>query len=186
MQNGSHNTAVVIIPPEEVCGPIQAIREQHDREFGRWMPHVRLIYPFRPKAEFDQASRSLAAVCKRLRAFDLSLTAFDFLGHGKGYYTVGLKAEPEDPIYDLHDELRAVITDDEDFEASIERFWPHLSVGRVRGMANTVELKEQLQTMWTPVRFTVSKVDLIWRNNPPDDVFRVDRSLPLGRAVPSA
>jgi hypothetical protein len=43
-----HKTAAFIIPPEGVSGPIQAIRQQHDRKVGRWMPHVTLTYPFLP------------------------------------------------------------------------------------------------------------------------------------------
>ena len=43
-----HKTATVIIPPECVWGPIQAIRQKHDSEVGRWMPHVTLTYPFLP------------------------------------------------------------------------------------------------------------------------------------------
>jgi hypothetical protein len=37
-----------IIPPEYVWGPIQAIRQEHDSEVGRWMPHITLIYSFLP------------------------------------------------------------------------------------------------------------------------------------------
>ena len=31
MENLDHKTAAVIIPPEDVWGPIQAIRQKHDR-----------------------------------------------------------------------------------------------------------------------------------------------------------
>ena len=41
-----HKTAAVIITPEDVWGPIQAIRQKHDSKVGRWMPHVTLTYPF--------------------------------------------------------------------------------------------------------------------------------------------
>lgn len=29
-------TAVVIIPPNEIWGPIQQIRQKNDKAFGRW------------------------------------------------------------------------------------------------------------------------------------------------------
>jgi hypothetical protein len=45
----THKTAVVIIPPEALWAPIQAVRKEHDRQFRRRMPHISLIYPFRPK-----------------------------------------------------------------------------------------------------------------------------------------
>ena len=47
MPNKTHTTAVVLIPPESVQPPIQAIRSVHDRNFLRWMPHITLLYPFR-------------------------------------------------------------------------------------------------------------------------------------------
>jgi hypothetical protein len=42
---------LVIIPPEAVWEPIQAIRRRHDRKLRRWMPHITLLYPFRPRSE---------------------------------------------------------------------------------------------------------------------------------------
>jgi hypothetical protein len=39
MESLDHKTATVIIPPEHVWGPFQAIRQKHDSRVGRWMPH---------------------------------------------------------------------------------------------------------------------------------------------------
>ena len=46
----THQTALVLIPPESCWAPIQAIRKQHDRSFERWMPHINLLYGFVPAA----------------------------------------------------------------------------------------------------------------------------------------
>jgi hypothetical protein len=37
-----------------------------------------------------------------------------------------------------------------------------------------------LQATWQPLAFTLSHVCLIWRNDPPDDVFRIGPVLSLG------
>ncbi len=66
-----------------------------------------------------------------------------------------------------------------DLEHAIWHFEPHLSVGQARGMGNMFKLLQDLQAGWRPIRFRVDSVQLIWRDNPPDDTFRVDRSLPL-------
>ncbi len=47
----SHNcrtefSAVVIIPPEELCAGIQKLRAAHDKAYARWMPHINLMWPF--------------------------------------------------------------------------------------------------------------------------------------------
>jgi hypothetical protein len=73
----------------------------------------------------------------------------------------------------------AVYEDAFDLDRAMWRFKPHLSVGQARGMANMVHLLQELQADWTPIRFRVNSVQLIWRNDRPDDVFRVDRSVPL-------
>ena len=38
---------VFVIPPEDAWAPIQAIRQEHDRGFRRWMPHI-MFTRFRP------------------------------------------------------------------------------------------------------------------------------------------
>jgi hypothetical protein len=39
----THKTAVVVIPPDDLWAPIQALREKYDRHFRRWMPHITLL-----------------------------------------------------------------------------------------------------------------------------------------------
>jgi 2'-5' RNA ligase len=179
MKNTTHKTAVVIIPPQETRVPIQAIRQKHDRKVGWWMPHITLIYPFVPKSEFNRVARELLRACKSVSPFDVTLARFDAFAHGKGHHIVWLAPEPADPVLDLHAALWSVVCEDEDLESGLRHFRPHLSVGQVRGTANAATLVEELRANWSPVRFRVDSVHFIWRGEPPDDVFRVDRSLQL-------
>ena len=180
MESLSHKTAAVIIPPEDVWVPIQAIRQKHDSKVGRWMPHITLIYPFLPRSAFGQAARQLVSACKSARPFDIELATFDHFGHGKGYYTLWLAPEPTEPILDLHAAFCPIVYEDTyDLDHAIWYFKPHLSVGQVRGTANMVKLLGDLQAGWSPIRFHVDSVQLIWRNDAPDDAFRLDRTLPL-------
>ncbi len=48
-----YTSAVVIIPPKESWSSIQEIRKQYDRPINRWMPHMTLLYPFRPESRFQ-------------------------------------------------------------------------------------------------------------------------------------
>ena len=68
MERKTFTTAVVLIPPGEVQPAIQAIRQVHDRHFKRWMPHITLLYPFRPHSEFDQLAERFASACRGDRA----------------------------------------------------------------------------------------------------------------------
>jgi hypothetical protein len=62
------NTAVVLIPPQELWEPIQAIRRVHDLHVERWMPHVTLLFPFAPAERFAQAEPDLG--CRRRSSRD--------------------------------------------------------------------------------------------------------------------
>ena len=180
MESLSHKTAAVIVPPGSAWASIQAIRQAHDRKVSRWMPHITLIYPFLPRSRFERMSKRLAAACRSVRPFEIELTKFDQFGHGKGYYTVWLVPEPAEPVLDLHAALCPIVYEDSfDLDHAIWNFTPHLSVGRARGTANMVDLLQEFQASWSPLRFRVDSVQLIYRNDRPDGAFRVDRALPL-------
>ena len=184
MKNKTHNTAIVAIPPADAWRPIQAIRQKHDSKAGRWMPHITLIYPFGPESDFSRAAEELAPVCKAIPPFDVELATFSTFNRGTGYHTIWLTPEPERPLGDLHAEVWAAVSWQDDFEPRIERFEPHLSVARARGTMNTVKLLDELQADWTPIRFPVQAVHLISRGSRPDDAFRIVKSLPL-QGVPN-
>jgi 2'-5' RNA ligase len=177
----TYKTALVIIPPETVWPPIQAVRTEHDRKIARWMPHITLIYPFLPAEEFDRAAERLGPTCAGLRPLEVRLAAFDTFRHHRDNYTVWLRPEPAGPLVELHEALWAVAWEGQESRLPRRRFRPHLSVGQVRGREAMVRLLDQLRVAWQPVQFPVEQVSLIRREDPPEDVFRVAHQLPLGR-----
>jgi hypothetical protein len=60
-----------------------------------------------------------------------------------------------------------------------------LSVGQVQGREEMHRLVEELQAGWKPVSFRVEHVSIIWRRDPPDDVFRVAEEIPLAHEFES-
>ena len=90
----THKTAVVLIPPDECWEPIQRIRWKHDCHVNRWMPHVTLLYPFRPPNQFDTVQGSLGEACRPMQPFEVLLTAFNHFHHGRNRYTLWLAPEP--------------------------------------------------------------------------------------------
>jgi 2'-5' RNA ligase len=182
----THHTAVVLIPPQEVWPPIQAIRQRHDRHALRWvMPHITLLYPFRPRQAFPAVAEQLATVCRTLEPFPLALRELCYFDHGRGSYTLWLVPEPMEAVQQLQAALQDVAPDCNDVCRYPRGFTPHLSVAQATGQATMQRLQNTLQATWQPLSFMIEAIQLIWRHPPPADVFRVDRAISLGKSIPT-
>jgi 2'-5' RNA ligase len=177
MTTKTHHAAVVVIPPEEVWGPIQAIRNKHDRQFRRWMPHVNLLYPFYPPERFDDVVRHLAAACATISPLVVTLAEFRFFRHPSGRATLWLAPQPADELIRLQAALQAAYPDCDDLSRFAAGFTPHLSVGQARSAAEAQQLLEGWQSTWQPIRWELSAVPLIRRDR--DGPFAIDRWIPL-------
>lgn len=180
MPEKTHQTAVVLIPPREIWGPIQDIRENHDSHVWRWMPHVTLIYPFRPRTEFDALEDRLLSALEKVEPFEVRLAEFRTFHHGRENYTLWLAPEPMEPLQEVQAVLESAVPDCNDTSSYPQGFTPHLSVGQVQGKHDMVKLKAELQVAWKALSFTAREVSLIQRGRAPDDIFRLDRTIPLG------
>jgi 2'-5' RNA ligase len=179
VQRKTHATAVVLIPPAERCEPIQAIRRVHDRQVRRWMPHITLLYPFVPREQFDEAAAKVTAVGAGIEPFEVRLADFRSFHHGGKSHTMWLAPEPPAPLVRLQAALRAAFPHCDDVSRYPQGFTPHLSVGQARGRDRLQSVLAELQRAWTPLTFRTCGVSLIWRGEPPDDAFRVDRECPF-------
>lgn len=179
MVSKTHKTAVVLIPPAQVWPPIQAIRCQHDRHVRRWMPHITLLYPFRSRHEFGGLAERFSAVCQRVEPFRLNLAEMRVFRHRRDSFTLWLAPEPKGVLVSLQALLENIVPDCNDISRHRNGFTPHLSLGQVRGEREMLALKAALQTAWQPIAFIAYEISLIWRGEPPDDVFRVDRTVTL-------
>jgi len=175
----THKTAVVVIPPEDTWAPIQAIREEHDRGFRRWMPHITLLYPFWPRPEFEAAAARLAQVCQPIALFEVTLAYFDVFRHGGESHTFWLAPKPKETLVALQTALWHAFPDCDDTRRFPGGFTPHLSVGQARGRERVDEIIRAIGGDWTPITFPVSAVSLIWRDAPPHDVLRVGQNISL-------
>lgn len=175
-----HTTAVVMCPPIEIRDPTQVIRRKYDRNVNRWMPHVTLLYPFAPFAEFDGILDQLSAGCRAVLPFEVALQQIRSFDHGQGRHTIWLDPEPAQPIDDLQRAVWSQLPDYDDVRSFQSGFTPHLSVGQAKGEEACVRIEQELRQGWSPLTFTADRVALIWRNDPPDDVFRVYREIALG------
>jgi RNA 2',3'-cyclic 3'-phosphodiesterase len=184
MAKKTHTTAAVLIPPSKIWEPIQAIRQTHDRHIRRWMPHITLLYPFRPRDEFAGLAHRLSAVCAGIEPFCVELMELRFFRHRRESFTLWLAPEPREALIRLQALLGNIAPDCDDVTRNRDGFTPHLSVGQVRGERQMFTLKETLQEAWKPIAFTAHEISLIWRCEPPDDVFRVGRTVRFGGKIP--
>lgn len=175
----THRTAVVIIPPEGEWEPIQAIRREHDRQFSRWMPHITMLYPFRPRNQFGVVTHEFVKVCGRFKPFEVELAEFSYFSHSQNNHTIWLAPRPSELLIDLQTALWRAVPECDEVRRFGNGFTPHLSVGQVHGR-KPIELLADFKKGWTPIRFRVSEVSLIWRDDPPNEFFRIGRRVPLG------
>jgi 2'-5' RNA ligase len=179
MPGRSHHTAVAIVPPEEVWEPIQVIRRRHDRQIGRWMPHINLLYPFLPRGDFPTAVPGLAAACASVEPFAVTLGEFRSFRHAAGRCTLWLAPEPDEPLRNLQATLQAAFPDCDDLSRFPAGFTPHLSVGQFRSRRDCESVREQLQASWESLTFTLNEVALLARGEATP--FVLDRRIPLFR-----
>lgn len=176
----THYTAVVLIPPEGVWEPIQAIRRIHDPQERRWMPHLTMLYPFVPEKHFAAASERVAEVCRRHAPLELTLADFRTFEHNPTSATLWLDLEPRRPVIDLQADLEREFPQCSEASAFEAGFVPHLSVGRFPGRDAVDAAMREFQFAWMPLEFTIDSLSLIARSGTPDDPFHLRQALPLG------
>jgi 2'-5' RNA ligase len=144
------------------------------------MPHITLLYPFRAHEEFAELAEQFAVVCGGVEPFRVDFGELRYFQHRRESYTLWLAPEPRAALVRLQAVLGKIVPDCDDLVQHRDGFTPHLSIAQVRGEQQMLTLKSELQTGWQPVAFTAHEITLIWRHNPPDDVFRIGQVVQLG------
>ncbi|MFX0010365.1 MAG: 2'-5' RNA ligase family protein [Candidatus Hermodarchaeota archaeon] len=174
-----HTTAVVIIPPEELWKVIQKIRMTYDRQFHRWMPHITLLYPFKPQSDFQELDSLFSFACKQIESFQINFHKFKFFNHGKQRYTVWLEPEPGNPIKVLQNALLQIVPDCNDVTLHQNGFTPHLSVGQIAGKNNLISVMDRFQANWVSLEFKVSSIYFIAREKQKSSAFKIKKEFYL-------
>ncbi len=172
-------SAVVIIPPKEKWKPIQEIRLKYDRNVDRWMPHITLIYPFRPKSSYYKIEDKFSEICSQINSFKLSLKSFKFFNHGHQNYTIWLEPEPNESIITLQAEILKLVPDCNDVSKHKKGFTPHLSVGQIKGKERLPKVINKLQSSWIQLEFLVNDIFFIAREKNKIAKFEIEKQFPL-------
>ena len=177
--NKVYTSACVIIPPEEKWPPIQNIRKQYDRQIHRWMPHITLLYPFRPEIQFNDLEKDFLKQCSKIHSFEIYLRKFRYFHHRHQNYTIWLDPEPNISITQLQAELLKVVPDCDDVNKYKNGFTPHLSMGKVKGKEKLGQILETLQNSWKDLRFLFNSVYFISRENKKHSKFEITKNILL-------
>jgi len=175
-------TAIVVVPPKEVWPQIQSIRQQYDKSFVRWPPHINLIYPFVPAGEFPEAAAKIKQQFTNasLSPFRVTFANFSFFQHGKKSCTVWCDPQVQqgNELKDLQNNLEKVFPFCDDLSTRSEHgFQPHLSVGQFQGKAESEGKINEFMRTWKPFTFEVTEVFLISRKG--DDPFQFKYRVPF-------
>lgn len=170
--------AVVWIPDESSWDPIQAIRRRYDRHITRWMPHVTLIYPFRPREEFDAVEPLLKSALAEIPPFEAELRDVRSFEHNPHSHTMWISPEPSAAFRELQAKLEEQVPDCNDVGNYPGGFTPHLSVGQSHGPPELQRRLADVRSAWKTVRVPVDDVALIYRVG--ETAFVVDRRIRLG------
>ncbi|CAF1157808.1 unnamed protein product [Adineta steineri] len=170
-------TALCIIPPENVWEQIQAIRSIHDKAYPRWMPHINLIYPFVPENNFDNIKVQLELICNQRKPFQIQFnqSSFEYFKQRGDLCTYHLRPTISTDIVELQkliqNQLSNIIKTKRAFEA-------HLTLGQTTTskISNTlIDIKNK----WTTIEFTIDRIYMISRENHPENLFTIKREILL-------
>jgi len=174
-----NSSAVVIIPPKEIWDPIQEIRRTYDRHVLRWMPHITLLYPFRPESEYYTLEILFSKICKKIKPFEVTLSNLKYFNHGKQKYTLWLTPEPQSLIIEIQYKLLAIVPDCNNVNLHKNGFTPHLSVGQIEGKKRLIEVIDTLQRNWSHLKFTIDSIYFIAREKLKLSKFEVKKTFML-------
>lgn len=174
-----YTSATVIIPPEEIWVPIQEIRKKYDRQISRWMPHITLLYPFRPEHEYRTVEKEFTKESKSIEQFEITLKEFLYFNHGRQRYTLWLKPKPVDLIKYLQAKILKIVPDCNDVNKYKKGFNPHLSVGQIKGKDNLLKIIQNLENQWEELKFLVSKIFFISREKSKTSRFEIKKRIQL-------
>ena len=177
----SFANALVVMPPKELWGPIQALREKHDPAYERWMPHINVVWPFATE-KHGACAAAAAAYLADVKPFEVHFNGFDTFERGNKGGVLFL--DPTDAeggsLPQLGQAREAVLTalpelrPDDDGDDS--DFHPHLTVGK---LSKPQLAKVRDAAAWQPVSFLCTELHIISRPDK-ETPFAVSQVVPLG------
>jgi len=174
-----HTSALVLLPPEVTWKRLDKIRKRFDPSFGRWMPHINVLYGFVPEAHFDEATLMIERVVRCHGPFQVCLDKFVIFEHGKSASLVLVSTcSPADAIIALQQDLQAAFPQCTEQSSRAMVYQPHLTVGKFDSAEEARRVKAELEQDWQALTFATEEVVLLARTG--DRPFQAAARVPLG------
>jgi len=59
-----YDTALCLVPPQELWGPVERLRALYDKSYEKWPPHVNLVYPFVRVQDLPDAAERIVSILR--------------------------------------------------------------------------------------------------------------------------
>jgi endonuclease/exonuclease/phosphatase family metal-dependent hydrolase/2'-5' RNA ligase len=126
----SYETALCVIPPESDCRHVDSLRALYDKNYGKWPPHINLIYPFVAPESLPQVKAQIETILHETPStppkHPITLDHAGYFEH-RSNSTIFLSGESYDSISILL-ELRAKILRGLGQDATSNKL--HLTIGQ--------------------------------------------------------
>ena len=111
---------------------IQEIREQFDKQFTRWPPHINLLYPFIGEDEFETEVSRLGEVLKEVSPFSISFPSLSSFDHSRSSTAWADPTCENNQIHTLQSLCESVFPHCSDLSRFQGGYSPHLTLGQFK------------------------------------------------------
>lgn len=170
--------ALVLLPPQSIWEQIDAIREQHDAQIVRWMPHLRLLHPFKKPEEFEDILPAVREVARSLEPLSLTLTDVRYFTHPSGKGSLWLAPEPADAVIAVYQAFQKEFPEFSQEHRFEKGFVPHIIVGQTRTHKQARRISMELSKDWKPLPISIGSAALVGRDY--SGPMRVVHEIPFG------
>eukprot|EP00047_Mylnosiga_fluctuans_P005694 m.242138 g.242138 ORF g.242138 m.242138 type:complete len:173 (+) comp13971_c0_seq1:54-572(+) len=161
-----------LLEDQEHVRVVDEIRAEHDKAFGRWMPHINFIFPFIAEDRLDDAAARLRTELAAMQPFDLRLDDIGSFSQ-RDKATVHLRSRDNAAMTALFAAIQRALPE---VPVKHAQFHPHMTLGQWPKQAVPDAM---LRAHFGPgITARVRAVCIITR--PRDGPFTVHTAIPLG------
>lgn len=142
MHTKTVTSSLCIIPPDYMHEYIDKFRKIHDAAYSRWPPHINLVFPFIPVADFPSVKTKLEEAFK-INNVSCFVIRLDTISYFKQSDKITVHAKPKytQELYKIYDIICSTL--------NIEKtrdFAPHMTLGQFD--KNNTNIVNELKVSW--------------------------------------